>query len=70
MLNTTAGSGGWYEEGVMTPEQEAEFHRKHNVPGHYQKIRTGGLDRIREPLLGVDVPSQASGQSSCGRNKQ
>ncbi len=99
ILNTTAGSGGWYEEGVMTPAQEAEFKRYHNVPGHYQKITPGGLQRIQErrpanppnaiiqaeqqatddlrtisgineSLLGVDVPSQASGRAIELRQKQ
>ena len=48
ILNTTAGSGGWYEDGVMTPEQESEFKRMNNVPGHYQKVVPGGLQRIQE----------------------
>lgn len=99
LLNTSAGSGGWYEDGVMTPAQEAEFKLKHNVPGHFQKVTPGGLDRIRErepkappvaviqaeqqaaediktisgineSLLGVDVPSQASGRAIELRQRQ
>lgn len=51
LLNTTASGGGFIEEGVMSPDQEAEFKRMNNVPGHYQKINPGGLARIleREP---------------------
>ena len=99
ILNTSAGSGGWYEDGVMTPEQESEFKSKHNIPGHFQKIVPGGLQRIQErqpknpptaviqaeqqatedlrtisgineSLLGVDVPSQASGRAIELRQKQ
>ena len=99
ILNTSAGSGGWYEEGVMTPTQEEEFKKKHNIPGYFQKVVPGGLQRIQErqpsnppaaviqaeqqatedlrtisgineSLLGVDVPSQASGRAIELRQKQ
>lgn len=48
LLNTSANGGGWIEDGVMTPDQESEFKRMNNVPGHYQKIVPGGLQRIME----------------------
>ena len=101
LLNTSANGGGWIEEGSMTPEQEAEFKRKANFPGHYQKVLptaiTQGKIKEREPknppaaiiqaeqqaaddlraisginesLLGVDVPSQASGRAIELRQKQ
>ncbi|MBQ6004804.1 MAG: hypothetical protein IJL14_00975 [Selenomonadaceae bacterium] len=99
LLNTTANGGGWIEEGAMTPDQESEFKRKNAIPGHYQKVTPGGLDRIRErepkqppmaviqaeqqavedlktisgineSMLGVEVPSQASGRAIELRQKQ
>ena len=101
LLNTSANGGGWIEDGAMTPEQESEFKRKGNLPGHYQKVLptaiTAGKIREREPknpptaiiqaeqqaaddlraisginesLLGVDVPSQASGRAIELRQKQ
>ena len=99
LLNTSANGGGWIEEGAMTPEQEEEFKRTNNVPGHFSKVTRGGLDRIRErepknppmaiiqaeqqatedlktisgineSLLGVEVPSHASGRAIELRQKQ
>ena len=101
LLNNSANGGGWYEDGAMTPDQEAEFERKGTLPGHYQKVManalSGGKIREREPtnppaaviqaeqaatedlkaisginesLLGVDVPSQASGRAIELRQKQ
>ena len=99
LLNTSANGGGWIEEGAMTPEQEEEFKRLNNVPGHFSKVTPGGLDRIRErepknppmaiiqaeqqatedlktisgineSLLGVEVPSHASGRAIELRQKQ
>ncbi len=68
ILNTTGNGGGWIEEGAMTPEQEAEFKHKGNVPGHYQKVKpqalTGG--KIRERSV-APIPSgvvQAEQQSA------
>lgn len=101
ILNTSANGGGWVEEGAMTPDQESEFERKGNVPGHYQKVLPGAISQskiherqpanpptaiiqaeqqaaddlrsisgINESLLGVDVPSQASGRAIELRQKQ
>ena len=101
LLNTSANGGGWIEDGAMTPDQESEFERKGNFPGHYQKVMAGAITmgkiREREPtnppnaviqaeqaatedlkaisginesLLGVDVPSQASGRAIELRQKQ
>ena len=101
LLNTSANGGGWIEDGAMTPDQESEFERKGNLPGHYQKVMAGAITmgkiREREPtnppnaviqaeqaatedlkaisginesLLGVDVPSQASGRAIELRQKQ
>lgn len=53
LLNTSANGGGWIEDGAMTPDQESEFERKGNFPGHYQKVMAGALNmgkiREREP---------------------
>ena len=99
LLDTTASGGGWYEEGAMSPDQEEEFKRLNNVPGHFNKLTPGGLERVRErepksppvaiiqaeqqasedlktisgineSLLGVDVPSHASGRAIELRQKQ
>lgn len=101
LLNTTASGGGWIEEGAMTPDQEAEYKNKGNIPGHYQKVLPGALSQgkiherepkqppaaiiqaeqqavedlknisgINESLLGVEVPSQASGRAIELRQKQ
>ena len=99
LLNVTANGGGFVEEGAMTPEQEAEFKNKNNLPGHYNKVMPGGIARIleREPknppmaiiqaeqqatedlksisginesMLGVEVPTQASGRAIELRQKQ
>lgn len=101
LLDTSANGGGFIEEGAMTPDQESEFKRMNNIPGHYQKVLptalTGGKIQEREPknppaaiiqaqqqsaedlksisginesLLGVDVPSQASGRAIELRQKQ
>lgn len=50
LLNTSANGGGWIEEGAMTPEQEEEFKRLNNVPGHFQKVTANALqlNRIME----------------------
>ena len=101
LLNTTASGGGWVEEGAMTPDQESEFKRKGNIPGHFQKVLPGAISGgkiherepkqppmaviqaeqqatedlknisgINETLLGVEVPSQASGRAIELRQKQ
>ena len=53
ILNTSGNSGGWIENGAMTPEQEDEFKRMGNVPGHYQTVNpgalTGGKIQERQP---------------------
>ncbi len=101
LLNTTANGGGWIEEGAMTPDQESEFKRMNNIPGHFNKVAPGALAQgrirerdpknpptaiiqaenqasedlktisgINESLLGVEVPSQASGRAIELRQKQ
>ena len=101
LLNTTANGGGFIEEGAMTPDQEDEFKRMNNIPGHFNKVAPGALAQgrirerepknppaaiiqaeqqaaedlkvisgINESLLGVDVPSQASGRAIELRQKQ
>lgn len=69
ILNTTGNGGGWIEEGAMTPEQEAEFKHKGNVPGHYQKVKPSALTggKIRERSI-APVPAgvvQAEQQSTA-----
>lgn len=51
LLNTTAGSGGFVEEGAMSPEQFEEFEKKNNIPGHFNRVMPGGIAKIleREP---------------------
>ena len=92
ILNTTGNGGGWIEEDAMDEKQFAEFENKGNVPGHFQRIRPMGLQKImerqvgqypaglvqaemqatndltaisgiNEALMGVDVPSSASGRA-------
>ena len=101
LLNTSASGGGFIEEDAMTPDQESEFKRKNNIPGHFQKVTPGALNLgkirertpanpptaviqaeqqatedlktisgINESLLGVEVPSQASGRAIELRQKQ
>ena len=101
LLDTTANGGGYIEEGAMTPDQESEFKRMNNIPGHYQKVLPGTIAQskiqerepknpptaiiqaeqqagedlktisgINESLLGVEVPSQASGRAIELRQKQ
>lgn len=101
LLNTSANGGGFIEEGAMTPEQESEFKRMNNIPGHYQKVLPGTnaqnkiyerepknpptaiiqaeqiaaddlktISGINESILGVEVPSQASGRAIELRQKQ
>ena len=68
LLNTSANGGGWIEEGAMTPEQESEFKRMNNVPGHFNKVVAGalGAGRIRErepknpPAAIIQAEQQAS----------
>lgn len=69
ILNTTGNGGGWIEEGAMTPEQEAEFKHKGNIPGHYQKVKPSALTggKIRERSI-APVPAgvvQAEQQSTA-----
>lgn len=47
LLDTSANGGGWIEEGAMSPEQEAEFKRLNNVPGHFQKVTANSLQMGR-----------------------
>ena len=51
LLNTTAGGGGFVEEGAMSAEQFEEFEKKNNIPGHFNKVMPGGISKIleREP---------------------
>lgn len=101
LLNTSANGGGFIEEGAMTPQQESEFKRMNNIPGHYQKVLPGTnaqgkiferepknppaaiiqaeqmaaddlktISGINESILGVEVPSQASGRAIELRQKQ
>ena len=43
MLNTSGNGGGFIEEDAMSPEQEDEFKRYGNVPGHFTKVRANAL---------------------------
>ena len=47
ILNTTSSSGGYIEELAMTPEQFAEFEKKNNIPGHFNKVAPGALTEGR-----------------------
>ena len=68
LLNTTANGGGWIEDGAMSPEQESEFKRLNNVPGHFQKVTANALQlgRILErepknpPVAVIQAEQQAT----------
>ena len=49
ILNNSANSGGFVEEGAMTPEQFAEFEEKNSEPGHYNSVLSIEKIREREP---------------------
>ena len=94
ILNTTGNGGGWIEDDAMTEKQFAEFERKGNIPGHFQRVRPGtiaqgkiqerqigqypvglaqaeaqatadltAISGLNEALMGVEVPSHASGRA-------
>ena len=94
ILNTTGNGGGFIEDDAMTEKQFAEFERKGNVPGYFQRVRPGtiaqgkiqerqigqypvglaqaeaqatadltAISGLNEALMGVDVPSNASGRA-------
>ena len=94
ILNTTGNGGGFIEDDAMTEKQFAEFERKGNVPGHFQRVRPGtiaqgkilerqigqypvglaqaeaqatadlaAISGLNEALMGVEVPSHASGRA-------
>ena len=56
VLNTTGNGGGFIEEGAMDEKQFAEFQKKGNIPGHYQRVQVGtfsnGAPRIVERQIG------------------
>ena len=56
ILNTTGNGGGWIEDGAMSEKQFAEFERKGNIPGHYQRVQLGtfsnGAPKIVERQIG------------------
>lgn len=68
ILNTSGSGGGWIEADAMTPEQESEFKRYGNVPGHYQKVRPNSLAAGKIQERGVaQIPAaviQAEAQAS------
>ena len=49
ILNNSANSGGFVEEGAMTPEQFAEFEEKNSEPGHYNRVLSIEKIHEREP---------------------
>lgn len=101
ILNTTGNGGGFIEEDAMDEKQFAEFEKKGNVPGHFQRVKPmtlsgqkimerqigqypAGLAQaeaqatndltaisgINEALMGVDIPSSASGRAIQLKQKQ
>lgn len=56
ILNTVGNGGGWIEEGAMSEKQFAEFERKGNIPGHFQRVQVGtfstGAPKIIERQVG------------------
>ena len=56
VLNTTGNGGGFVEEGAMTEKQFAEFQKKGNLPGHFQRVQVGtfsnGAPKIVERQIG------------------
>jgi len=54
ILNTTGNGGGFIEDDAMTEKQFAEFERKGNIPGHFQRVRPGTIaqGKIQERQIG------------------
>ena len=56
VLNTTGNGGGFIEDGAMSEKQFAEFERKGNLPGHFQRVQVGtfsnGSPKIVERQIG------------------
>ena len=54
ILNTTGNGGGWIEEDAMDEKQFAEFEKKGNIPGHFQRIKPMSLSqgKIMERQIG------------------
>ena len=76
ILNTSGNGGGWIVEGSMTPEQEDEFKRMGNVPGHYQKVvRLEGIQERKPqqpPTAIINAENQATNDLTAisGINEQ
>ena len=47
ILNTTGNGGGFIEEDAMTEKQFAEFERKGNLPGYFQRVRPGSISQAK-----------------------
>ena len=54
ILNTTGNGGGFIEEDAMDEKQFAEFEKKGNVPGHFQRVKPMVLSqgKIMERQIG------------------
>lgn len=54
ILNTTGNGGGWIEEDAMDEKQFAEFEKKGNIPGHFQRVKPMVLSngKIMERQIG------------------
>lgn len=54
ILNTTGNGGGFVESDAMTEKQFAEFEKKGNVPGHFQRVLPNAIagQKIMERQIG------------------
>ena len=69
ILNTTGNGGGWIEDGAMSEKQFAEFEKKGNLPGHYQRVQVGtfsnGAPKIIERQIGQFPAGLAQAESQA-----
>lgn len=69
VLNTTGNGGGFVEEGAMTEKQFAEFQKKGNLPGHFQRVQVGtfsnGAPKIVERQIGQFPAGLAQAESQA-----
>ena len=54
ILDHTGNGGGWIEDDAMTEKQFAEFERRGNIPGHFQRVKpmTLSQNKILERQIG------------------
>ncbi len=48
IINSTSKSGVWFEEGAMSPEEEAKFRQHGSEPGYIAKFNPGGMAKTQK----------------------